>query len=131
MNLIAATVVSVTEDMAVLALNGGSSLTVHQGHLTPGERVTVGIRPEHIAIAPEGSILGRVELVEHLGGEVIAYLSIGMDQPLTVKFTSEIPIKVGDNLRLAVRGQGPSVFDAQGAALSPAPVKDIAAALIP
>ena len=102
-------------------LNGGSSLSVPKEKLTPGERVTAGIRPEHIVIAPEGSILGRVDLVEHLGGEVIAYLSIGAGQPLTVKFTHEVAINVGDNLRLAVREHQVSVFDAQGAALASAP----------
>jgi multiple sugar transport system ATP-binding protein len=121
MNLVAATVASVTDGAALLMLNGGSSLSVHKEKLTPGERVTVGIRPEHIVIAPEGSILGRVDLVEHLGGEVIAYLSIGAGQPLTVKFTHEVAINVGDNLRLAVRGHQVSVFDAQGAALASAP----------
>ena len=131
MNLIAATVASVTNDVAVLALNGGSTLSVHRQSLTPGEQVTVGIRPEHISLSPEGPIPGRVELVEHLGGEIIAYMSIGLDQPLTVKFTNEIPIKAGDSLRLAVREQAVNVFNAQGAAISAAPVKDIAAALSP
>ena len=121
MNLIASTVTNVVDGAAQLTLNGGSTLNVHKEKLTPGEKITVGIRPEHITISPEGSIQGRVELVEHLGGEVIAYLSIGEGQPLTVKFTHEVAVNVGDNLRLAVHEKQVSVFDAKGAALASAP----------
>ena len=122
MNLIASTVANVVNGAAQLMLNGGSTLNVHREKLTPGEKITVGIRPEHIVISPEGSIQGRVELVEHLGGEVIAYLTIGEGQPLTVKFTHEVAVNVGDNLRLAVREPQVSVFDAKGVALASAPV---------
>jgi multiple sugar transport system ATP-binding protein len=121
MNLIAAEITSSAGNAAIVQLEGGASLNVAAAGLQAGARVTIGLRPEHITPAPDGPITGQVDLIEHLGGEMIAYLGIGAKLPLTVKFATDSGLRVGDKLRLAVRAEAASVFDEAGAAVARLP----------
>ena len=121
MNFIAGTVSSVAPHAATLTLDGGSTIEIALDGVRSGEAVTVGIRPEYLSLAVEGPISGRVELVEHLGGELIAYVDIGAKQLLTVKLASDIAMSAGETLRLDVRGDSLSVFNAEGMAFSRRP----------
>ena len=120
MNLINARVVENTLSESVLELDGGSQLKVPMG-LAPGRNITVGLRPEHIIIDPEGSIAGRAEIVEHLGNETIVYAAIGASQPLTVKLPSTAKVRNGDELRFALHGHAASLFDENGQAIARQP----------
>jgi ABC-type sugar transport system ATPase subunit len=57
--------------------------------------VTVGLRPEHLAVVPagtEGAFPGRVELVEALGAEAILYVQTGVaPDPLRVRVAAPLP----------------------------------------
>jgi ABC-type sugar transport system ATPase subunit len=67
MNLMTGEVVaSTTGGPPVAAVAGG---TVAVGAYDPGTKVTVGIRPEHLVIAPAGTLEATVSLVESLGHE--------------------------------------------------------------
>jgi multiple sugar transport system ATP-binding protein len=116
MNLIAAEVQSSGNQSSALHLEGGSQFSVPAA-LTPGQKLTIGLRPEHIEIVPEGGITGRVEVVEHLGNETIAYATIGAAQPLTVKLPSDARVQVGETLHFALRGHAASLFDDTGRAI--------------
>jgi ABC-type sugar transport system ATPase subunit len=55
----------------------------------PGELV-LGLRPEHLSLAPPGSgLAGVVDRVEHLGDEQIAYLTLASGEPLLVRLPAE------------------------------------------
>ncbi|WP_298284643.1 ABC transporter ATP-binding protein [Acidocella sp.] len=116
MNLIAAEVRSSDGRTSVLTLEGGSLFSVPKA-LVPGQKLTIGLRPEHIAVVAEGGMAGRVEVVEHLGNETIAYASIGAAQPLTVKLPSDSDVRIGEMLHFASRGQTASLFDEAGSAI--------------
>ena len=122
MNLIAATVSAVEPHAAALTLDGGSKIEVAIQGVRAGDAVTLGIRPEYLFLAADGPVTGRVELVEHLGGEIIAYVDIGAKHPLTVKLANNMSIWTGETLQLGVRDNVLSVFDAAGKAFSRPPV---------
>jgi multiple sugar transport system ATP-binding protein len=63
--------------------------------MTDGElpsEVMVGIRPEHITLAPVGhGIAARVDLVEHLGNEQIVHLLLAGEERLVARLSAEGP----------------------------------------
>ncbi|MCX8012744.1 MAG: TOBE domain-containing protein, partial [Rectinema sp.] len=84
---------------------------------TPGTRVLVGMRPEHLVVEKErkaGSIPGQVNIIQHLG-QVVRYeikveprLSIPMlevDMPGLVQGVSE-----GDSVFLSMKEHSASVY---------------------
>lgn len=117
MNLISARVLENKLNESVLELDGGNLFKVPVP-LAAERRVTVGLRPEHIIIDPEGSIAGRAEIVEHLGDETIVYASIGASQPLTVKLPATARVQNGDSLRFSLHGHAASLFDENGQAIA-------------
>ena len=76
MNFLEGTV-EAAEGSARFVAEVGPSLSLPPGHVSAGPRIAVGIRPEHIQLAPAGGG-GRadavVRLVEHLGHETLLVL---------------------------------------------------------
>ncbi|HSW03514.1 ABC transporter ATP-binding protein [Aquabacterium sp.] len=67
----------------------GSLLQVAASSSRPAELV-LGVRPEHLSLAPPGSgIDGSVDVVEHLGGEQIAHLLLPSGERLLVRLSAE------------------------------------------
>ena len=82
--------------------------------------VTLGIRPEHLYIAPEGEadFRGRVEIVEKLGGESLAYLQTAFTaEPVTIKLTEEALVRPGDEVAVRVGRERFHLFGESGATL--------------
>jgi multiple sugar transport system ATP-binding protein len=81
-----------------------------------GERVTVGIRPEHISGSATTSrgetaaVTITVELVEPLGHEVVVYGRAG-DDLITAKQAPHRMPAIGDKLELAVELDAVQLFD--------------------
>ena len=67
---------------------------------------TVGLRPEHIAIAPEGAgadggaIQAKVDFVEPLGSETLVHVLVGGGHPAIVRVPGFAACRAGDVLRL-------------------------------
>jgi multiple sugar transport system ATP-binding protein len=70
------------------------------GSLEPGAHV-VGVRPEHLTVAADGRIVVRVNLVEHLGHEVLLTCTMNENTRVVVRLGAgeEIPA-VGSEIRL-------------------------------
>jgi multiple sugar transport system ATP-binding protein len=90
----------------------GATVTVSASGLAPvsvqildgvsvrkGDMLTLGVRPENIAISPvavEAPIQGRVQLVEHLGRETILYVNAGPLQCISSESgTGNITVQIG------------------------------------
>jgi hypothetical protein len=71
------------------------------------------MRANNPAIAPDGPIAGEVSVVEHLGGETLAYVDIGEDVLVTVKSGGDDPVSVGQAVRLASDHRGLPVHQIQ------------------
>ncbi|MBM3927196.1 MAG: sn-glycerol-3-phosphate ABC transporter ATP-binding protein UgpC [Sphingomonadales bacterium] len=83
----------------------------------PGSTVMVGVRSEHLVIAPHG-LAARVRFVEALGGSSLVHYvldDVACD-PLVRHVTGAATEAVGDAATLSIAPGDMHVFDAQGAA---------------
>ena len=65
---------------------------------------TVGVRPEHIDVTPDGPWQGRVGVAEHLGSDTFIHVhDTGLAETLTVRQTGDISVRHGDTIRLTPR----------------------------
>ena len=82
--------------------------------------VTLGVRPEHLYIASEAEadFYGRVEIVEKLGGESLAYLQTAFTaEPVTIKLSEEALVRPGDEVPVRVGRERFHLFGETGAVL--------------
>ncbi|MBE0530315.1 MAG: sn-glycerol-3-phosphate import ATP-binding protein UgpC [Rhodospirillales bacterium] len=74
----------IREDASGIELSGGDVLPLpdHGTKAAAGRPVTVGVRPEHFEIAPEGAGVVRptVEVIEQLGADTIIHGQFGRDR---------------------------------------------------
>jgi multiple sugar transport system ATP-binding protein len=97
-----------------VSLPSGAPLDV--SGLTPG-KVTLGIRPEALAITASGKVTGQVIVIEHLGGETLTYVDAGKDSVLTLKGGEQAPAQVGERVKVGFDTSKLHIFDATGRAI--------------
>jgi multiple sugar transport system ATP-binding protein len=78
---------------------------------------TLGIRPEHVDIVPEGTGMwsGEVVHAEDLGSDNFLFIDIGATEPLVVRQPGKLAIAIGTRLTLAPRPGHLHRFDANDA----------------
>ncbi|TJZ78808.1 ABC transporter ATP-binding protein [Chitiniphilus eburneus] len=123
MNLLDASVVSGDAKGATVRLPKGIAVkaAVDAGRAKANDRVTLGIRPEHIQLASEAdqnAIPARVDLIEHLGDHVLAYIEIpGVNEIMSMKLPGHsTDLKYGDAIRVVFPEAECMLFDAEGLA---------------
>lgn len=124
MNFLPAEVVAATPEGARVRLGGGELIDtrVDAKGAQPGDRVTLGVRPEHLQLGGNGNLLdGTVGFVECLGSATFAYCPFpGLDEPLTCQFegrNGSDRIRAGSQLALHIPPEAAYLFDAQGRAM--------------
>jgi multiple sugar transport system ATP-binding protein len=77
----------------------------------------LGIRPEHIAPAPDSTDASEVsvEMTEPMGSDLLAWTRLG-DRPLSIRLPAETKLAPGDHLRIGLPVQRLSLFDAASGA---------------
>ncbi len=123
MNLLPGRVTGSDSGTARIDLDIGAStpIDVKAERLSDGDRVTVGIRPESIAVGAEGSdafLPGVVSVVEQLGGQTIVYVDIEGGSPITVIMEGLADITTGTAVKLGLPGSALHVFDDGGEAVN-------------
>jgi len=84
----------------------------------PDRPVQLGVRPEHLAIAADGPLAVRVDVVEPTGADTLLICSLG-ERPLTALIRGRTSVAPGGALRLSPLPGALHVFDAaDGASLS-------------
>jgi multiple sugar transport system ATP-binding protein len=83
---------------------------------------TIGIRPEHLRIAPAAEGAGEgwpgtVSVAEHLGSDTFLYVDAGALGLLTVRGIGEIHLRGGDRVRLSPDPARLHRFDKDGMAI--------------
>jgi multiple sugar transport system ATP-binding protein len=73
----------------------------------------LGVRPEHLAIAPDGPIASVVQVVEHLGPESYTYCDGGRTGLVCVRAAREFDAPHGAPVRLAIRTDAVHLFDGE------------------
>jgi multiple sugar transport system ATP-binding protein len=108
-----------TSDAAQAILEDGSAVTLpSRPELANGDAITIGIRPEALRVMADGSLAGRVTVVEHLGGETLTHIELASGQLATVKTDERAPAKVGETVRLGVDPRRLHLFGPDGRAVS-------------
>ncbi|CAH1651787.1 Lactose transport ATP-binding protein LacK [Hyphomicrobiales bacterium] len=119
MNLLPATVMG---DDGVLRLRlGDHDINVARpaAGLAPAAPVTLGIRPEHIAVAgADADIALTVDLVEHLGGETFVYASASGLPQITLRQDGQAQFARGDVVGVRFEPRHLHFFDEAGATLA-------------
>lgn len=90
----------------------------------PGDKVVLGIRPEHFQVNPETNdpayslLSATVTFVERLGGTTHAYCIFpGVEDALTCELSGHVRIQSGDTVSLGVAASACYLFNAEGRAL--------------
>ncbi|XZG71363.1 ABC transporter ATP-binding protein [Chitinibacteraceae bacterium HSL-7] len=124
MNLLEATVTAASATSVTVKLTNGSQFaaSVDGSNAKVGDSVTIGIRPEHIDVVggeASNSADVRVDLIEHLGDHVLAYVEIpGLKDIISLKLPGNATsLKYGDSVKVQFPEQHCQLFDAQGLAL--------------
>ena len=123
MNFIAAEIVTASATSASLRLASGALIEaqVDARAARPGDKVTLGLRPEHFVVNPSSdsanSVQASVTFVESLGSTTHAYCAYpGVDEGLTCQFDGRTRMHHGDLLNLCLPAEACYLFDASGQA---------------
>jgi multiple sugar transport system ATP-binding protein len=89
-------------------------------HLKAGEKVQLGIRPEHIpltALDVGTNVTGHLQHIERLGDSSLLYVQMGEGQAVaTVKVEGSATTHAGTSLNLSLMPEQLHLFDSQGMA---------------
>ena len=123
MNFLPATLVGRAKDGLDLALADGSRLTapVDPGFARQGSALTVGVRPQHLALTDGDGPAVAVALVEQLGNETILYGRSDALGDLTLALAGQVAVTAGTVVHLAIDPALVHVFGEDDQALSPLP----------
>ncbi|MFT3974089.1 MAG: sn-glycerol-3-phosphate ABC transporter ATP-binding protein UgpC [Amaricoccus sp.] len=121
MNFLDATVEACDATGVDVRFAGGQSVRVPAvgNALAPGERVTLGIRPEALRLA-DGPLRGEVRIVEQLGSLTILHVEIAPGVVLVVQAEGGSPVAIHAAVGLAFDPAACHLFNADGKALRPA-----------
>ena len=119
MNFLATQVRTAGTDGVAVTLPGGRDVRVPvaAGALRPGDKATLGLRPEHLKPTANGELVGNVIVAERLGGETYLYIRSG-DEPLfVVQADGDNPTRVHDRVAVGIDPETCHLFDADGRSL--------------
>ncbi len=119
MNLISGEIVSATAKGATVRTRAGETLkvAVDASRAKAGDVVTLGIRPEHLAVGKTNAVSAKTTFVETLGHATYAYAThAGSDEALTIQLPGDVRPDAGETLSLTVPANQAHLFDADGAA---------------
>jgi ABC-type sugar transport system ATPase subunit len=109
-------------------LPGGASLPLPAP--VPAGNLTLGIRPEHLTLAPSGAGLlkGTALVVEHLGSDAFTHINLdGMADRLILRLDGTQEIKPGARVDLTFALADAHLFDANGMRIAAPPAMGVAA----
>ena len=111
MNLVAGTVKTDSLQTSSFALPLGAKF---RGRVAEGQRVIVGIRPEHLQHALNGNALihAEVDVVEPIGHETIVYAKTGGERLVAIFDPAATP-RAGETIAMTVDTEALHLFDAE------------------
>jgi multiple sugar transport system ATP-binding protein len=120
MNFIAGQCTAAENGRVTIELPRLGSLTLNRSapHLA-GETVTVGVRPEHVALGGgEFSIEIMPRIIEHLGIHTIVYADLASGEQFTSLFEGDTDASEGKPMRLGWSPSHVHLFDKDGIAVA-------------
>jgi multiple sugar transport system ATP-binding protein len=116
MNLIRAEVVQAGPEGVLVRLPNGRTIVsaaIAEG-IRPGEPVTLGIRPDHVAAGREGILTGRIALVEELGESHLLHIDTDGDARLTARAPGDAKHAIGNAVSLSFASESCHLFKNSG-----------------
>ncbi|UPG73848.1 sn-glycerol-3-phosphate ABC transporter ATP-binding protein UgpC [Roseomonas gilardii subsp. gilardii] len=98
----------VAEDGCTALLEGGLAVPLG-GSLAPGQAITLGIRPEHVA---QGELAAQCEVIEDLGTSRLVHARL-QGAAVLLHLPTEHPLRRGEALGLALPPERLHVFDGE------------------
>lgn len=112
MNFMDAVVTSVDVSLFMKIVNGALLPIGDMRNVRPGDRVTVGVRPEHLVPEPgEFSLGGEIMLVEPTGAQTYIQFRVS-GVAVTASVPGGVPYRVGDHFLASMNPRALFVFDA-------------------
>ena len=121
MNLVETEVRGFADQGVTVGLPGGSPINVPvgPGAARPGDRVTLGVRPEHVAVkGAGGAVPGEVFAVERLGGTSLVHLRLAGGRALVAEAKGEVAVRIGEGVSADFAGAACHLFDGDGMAFA-------------
>jgi len=120
MNFLETEIQAIGADSVTVGLPGGSKVSVPvdgAGH-QPGEKVTLGVRPEHLIEGggADGEIHATVLVVERLGGSTFTHAEVEGNEVITAALEGNSQVKVRDQVPLGIRADTCHLFGGDGLA---------------
>lgn len=121
MNFLTGVVSAVHDQGLRIGIAGGQQISadVAPGNTRAGDKVTIGLRAEHLHEGTAGTeqFTARVNLVEHLGEANFIYATLSGGQDIVVRGDGNRTVRIGEDIALSAPGSASHVFDADGLAL--------------
>jgi multiple sugar transport system ATP-binding protein len=120
MNFIPGRVEAARSGMAILSFAGGEiALSTPASEMAEAERITIGIRPEHMNEGSGGALTveGDVEAVEHLGEATLVYLRLPDGTAIIVRAPDDTDAQPGGRYIASAPERSLHLFRANGSAL--------------
>ncbi len=115
MNFLSGAVAGGSDGRIDVRLDSGLTVSTAVAGAAPaaGAKITLGVRPENIAVAgPDGAMLaGEVQIAEHLGGETFVYVNLAGGQSITVEIQGQAPVEAGERIGLDFADTAYHLFD--------------------
>jgi len=120
MNFVDAEVEAVEEQHVTITWAGGKRARLHvePGNAKAGDKVTLGVRPEHMSEGASEAIQieGIVDVVERLGDDSYVYLQNAKGGDLILRADGHSRIRSGDTVTFSAEPDAAHLFDADGQA---------------
>jgi len=119
MNLFDVVVEETGDTSTVLSLAGERVALRRPSRAKKGDKVTFGVRPEHLSIKPEGEVSiaaakVHVDLVEHLGGQTVLYTHLPDSTAVNVVLSGQAAVSQGECLPIFADVEKCHLFDESG-----------------
>ncbi len=101
----------------------GEDVFIRMPNTPPGGKASVGLRPEHLGIAADGStgLFGEVTAIEQMGSDTFVYFNAETNTPAVARLPGMCAIRVGDKMKFAVRPENCHLFSDNGCRIANAP----------
>ncbi|WP_367990138.1 maltose/maltodextrin ABC transporter ATP-binding protein MalK [Vibrio sp. NTOU-M3] len=121
MNFMSVFIEAVEKERVMVQLANGTTfwIPVDGTTITRGERMSLGVRPEHLLPENEGdaTIEGEVNIVEKLGNETQVYMHIdAADADMIYRQPDTLPVEAGDKLSVGIPAHRCHLFHSDGKA---------------
>ena len=120
MNFIESSVISKNSNSSEVDILGSGKLSIPKAqiNISEGDKIKIGIRPEHLEINQISDVVweGKVFVVEKLGSGTFLYLEKD-GEPLVVQTDGDTKIKVGDTIKVGINSSRCHIFNEKGSSI--------------